>query len=70
MSIESTICWSTVAFLLLPWIGFLLDPWFGLVIGIEPYVGSRIFAPEEAASLSATFRGPFREMVASHGRYA
>jgi protein-S-isoprenylcysteine O-methyltransferase Ste14 len=63
MSIESTICWSTLALLLLPWIGLLLAPWLGLVIGIAPYVGSRIFAPEEAASLSRTFGAAWREYV-------
>jgi protein-S-isoprenylcysteine O-methyltransferase Ste14 len=49
--------YTSVALLVLPWIGFLLDTWVGAVIGIGLYVGSRIFAPEEEASLAAAF-GP------------
>jgi protein-S-isoprenylcysteine O-methyltransferase Ste14 len=49
--------YTSVALLVLPWIGFLLDTWVGAVIGIGLYVGSRIYAPAEEASLAATF-GP------------
>jgi protein-S-isoprenylcysteine O-methyltransferase Ste14 len=49
--------YTRVALLVLPWIGFLLDTWVGAVIGIGLYVGSRIYAPAEEASLAATF-GP------------
>ena len=53
--------YTAVALLVLPWIGFLLDTWLGLVIGVVLYVGSRIFAPEEEASLSRTFGEAWRE---------
>ena len=47
--------YTSVALLVLPWIGFLLDTWLGAAIGIALYVGSRIFAPAEEAALSRTF---------------
>ena len=47
--------YTTVALLVLPWIGFLLDSWLGVVIGVVLYVASRIFAPAEEAALSRTF---------------
>lgn len=53
--------YTAVALLVLPWIGFLLDSWLGLVIGVVLYLGSRIFAPEEEASLSRTFGEAWRE---------
>jgi protein-S-isoprenylcysteine O-methyltransferase Ste14 len=37
--------YTTVALLVLPWVGFLLDSWVGVVIGIALYVASRMFAP-------------------------
>ena len=49
--------YTSVAFLVLPWIGFLLNTWLGVVIGIILYSGSRIFSPEEEELLSKTF-GP------------
>lgn len=47
--------YTAVALLVLPWIGFLLNTWLGALIGVALYVGSRIFAPAEEASLSKTF---------------
>lgn len=47
--------YTSVALLVLPWIGFLLNTWLGAVIGIILYIGSRIFAPAEEAELSKTF---------------
>ena len=47
--------YTSVALLVLPWIGFLLNTWLGAAIGIALYVGSRIFAPVEEAALSRTF---------------
>jgi protein-S-isoprenylcysteine O-methyltransferase Ste14 len=47
--------YTSVALLVLPSIGFLLDTWLGTVIGVALYVGSRIFAPEEEATLSRSF---------------
>lgn len=47
--------YTAVAILVLPWVGFLLDTWLGLAIGIILYIGSRVFAPAEEASLSRSF---------------
>jgi protein-S-isoprenylcysteine O-methyltransferase Ste14 len=46
---------TSVALLVLPWLGFLLNTWLGALIGIVLYIGSRISAPAEEASLSETF---------------
>lgn len=47
--------YTAVALLVLPWVGFLLDTWLGVLMGAVLYVGSRMFSPEEEATLSATF---------------
>jgi protein-S-isoprenylcysteine O-methyltransferase Ste14 len=47
--------YTSVALLVLPWIGFLLNTWLGALIGVVLYIGSRIFAPTEEAELSKTF---------------
>jgi protein-S-isoprenylcysteine O-methyltransferase Ste14 len=47
--------YTSVALLVLPWVGFLLDTWLGALIGIALYVASRIYAPEEEAALATTF---------------
>lgn len=47
--------YTGVALLVLPWIGFLLNTWLGAMLGIVLYVGTRLFAPEEEAVLSASF---------------
>jgi protein-S-isoprenylcysteine O-methyltransferase Ste14 len=49
--------YTSVALLVLPWIGFLLNTWLGALIGVVLYIGSRIFARTEEAELSKTF-GP------------
>jgi protein-S-isoprenylcysteine O-methyltransferase Ste14 len=49
--------YTSVALVVIPWVGFLLDTWLGAVLGIVLYVASRRFAPEEEAELSRTF-GP------------
>ena len=49
--------YTSVALLVLPWLGFLLDTWLGALIGIALYAGSRLFAPAEEADLSGQF-GP------------
>jgi len=49
--------YTSVALLVLPWIGFLLNTWLGGLLGIILYIGSRLFAPEEEELLSKTF-GP------------
>jgi protein-S-isoprenylcysteine O-methyltransferase Ste14 len=49
--------YTSVALLVLPWLGFLLDTWIGTLIGIALYVASRLFAPAEEADLADQF-GP------------
>ena len=49
--------YTSVALLVLPWLGFLLDTWLGAVLGIALYVASRLFAPAEEADLAHSF-GP------------
>jgi protein-S-isoprenylcysteine O-methyltransferase Ste14 len=53
--------YTAVALLVLPWVGFLLNTWLGALIGIVLYIGSRIFAPREEASLSKTFGAKWDE---------
>jgi protein-S-isoprenylcysteine O-methyltransferase Ste14 len=47
--------YTSVALLVLPWIGFLLNSWLGVVLGVILYIASRLFAPEEEKALSQTF---------------
>ena len=47
--------YTSVAFLVLPWLGFMFNTWLGLVIGIVLYVASRLFSPEEEKTLSKDF---------------
>lgn len=47
--------YTSVALLVLPWVGFLLDTWLGVAIGVVLYVASRRYAPAEEAALSETF---------------
>jgi protein-S-isoprenylcysteine O-methyltransferase Ste14 len=53
--------YTSVALLVLPWMGFLFNTWLGAVIGILLYIGSRIFAPSEEAALSKTFGATWDE---------
>ena len=47
--------YTAVGLSVLPWVGFLADTWLGAVLGVVLYIGSRIYAPAEEASLSRTF---------------
>lgn len=47
--------YTSVALLVLPWIGFLFNTWLGALVGTVVYVGSRLYAPAEETALSATF---------------
>lgn len=47
--------YTSVALLVLPWVGFLLNSWLGLLVGLVLYIASRLFAPEEEKDLSKTF---------------
>ena len=47
--------YTSLALLVLPWVGFLLDSWLGLVLGIVLYVAARVMAQAEEADLSERF---------------
>lgn len=47
--------YTSVALLVLPWLGFLLGSWLGVVVGIALYGASRLFAPAEEADLANRF---------------
>ena len=47
--------YTSVALLVLPWLGFLLDTWLGALVGIALYVASRLFAPLEEMELAHSF---------------
>jgi protein-S-isoprenylcysteine O-methyltransferase Ste14 len=47
--------YTSVALLVLPWLGFLLNTWLGALLGIVLYAADRVFAPEEEAALAETF---------------
>jgi protein-S-isoprenylcysteine O-methyltransferase Ste14 len=47
--------YTSVALLVLPWIGFLCDSWLGATVGIVLYLASRRYAPAEEARLAETF---------------
>jgi protein-S-isoprenylcysteine O-methyltransferase Ste14 len=47
--------YTSVALLVLPWLGFLFDTWLGALVGIALYAGTRRYAPEEEAVLAEAF---------------
>jgi len=47
--------YTSVALLVLPWLGFLLNTWLGALIGAILYIASRIFAPAEEEALLKAF---------------
>jgi protein-S-isoprenylcysteine O-methyltransferase Ste14 len=49
--------YTSVALLVLPWIGFLLNTWLGTLLGVVLYSASRRFSPAEETQLSNAF-GP------------
>jgi protein-S-isoprenylcysteine O-methyltransferase Ste14 len=53
--------YTSVALLVLPWVGFIVNTWLGAAIGLILYIGSRIFAPAEEAALSKTFGASWDE---------
>jgi protein-S-isoprenylcysteine O-methyltransferase Ste14 len=53
--------YTSVALLVLPWVGFLLNSWLGVVIGIVLYIASRLFSPEEEKTLSQAFGSTWDE---------
>jgi protein-S-isoprenylcysteine O-methyltransferase Ste14 len=57
--------YTAVALLVLPWLGLILNTWLGVVVGVVLYIGSRIFAPTEEATLSKTFGAAWTEYTRS-----
>ncbi len=57
--------YTAVALLVLPWLGIVLNTWLGAVVGVVLYIGSRIFAPVEEATLSNTFGAAWAEYTRS-----
>lgn len=53
--------YTSVALLVLPWIGFLLNSWLGVLLGLILYIASRTFSPDEEKTLSDAF-GPAWEV--------
>jgi protein-S-isoprenylcysteine O-methyltransferase Ste14 len=49
--------YTSVAVLVLPWLGILLDTWLGLAIGIALYGAARLFEGREESELAVRF-GP------------
>ncbi len=53
--------YTSVALLVLPWVGFLLNSWLGLLLGAILYIASRLFAPQEEKDLSRLFGRAWNE---------
>jgi len=53
--------YTSVALLVLPWVGFLLDTWLGVMLGAALYVGARMFATDEDDALARTFGQAWRD---------
>ena len=47
--------YTSVALLVLPWVGFLLDTWLGALVGAAMYLAARLFAPAEERELAGRF---------------
>jgi protein-S-isoprenylcysteine O-methyltransferase Ste14 len=47
--------YTSVALLVLPWVGFLLNTWLGVVVGLVLYFAARRYAPEEERLLAKEF---------------
>jgi protein-S-isoprenylcysteine O-methyltransferase Ste14 len=53
--------YTSVALLVLPWLGFLLNTWLGAALGIVLYASSRIYSPAEETALAVAFGGRWEE---------
>jgi protein-S-isoprenylcysteine O-methyltransferase Ste14 len=53
--------YTSVALLVLPWLGLLLDTWLGAAIGLILYAASRRYAPEEEADLACIFTSTWEQ---------
>ena len=53
--------YTSVALLVLPWLGFLLNSWLGAVLGIALYVAARRYETDEETELANTFDGAWED---------
>ena len=47
--------YTSVALLVIPWVGLLCNTWLGILIGTVVYIGSRIYSQEEERILAKIF---------------
>ena len=57
--------YTSVALLVLPWVGFLLNSWLGLLIGAALYIAERLYAPAEERALAEQFGAEWDEYGAT-----
>ena len=57
--------YTSVALLVLPWLGFLLDSWLGAVLGIALYVAARRYEIDEETELANKFDGAWEDYRAA-----
>lgn len=53
--------YTSVALLVLPWIGLLFNTWLGVLVGVVLYVASRMYSPAEEKALSKSFGAAWDE---------
>ena len=53
--------YTSVALLVLPWLGFLLNSWLGAALGIALYVAARRYETDEETELANTFDGAWED---------
>lgn len=53
--------YTSVALLVLPWVGVWLDTWLGALLGLSLYIASRIFSPAEEQQLAHRFGTVWQE---------
>lgn len=53
--------YTSVALLVLPWLGFLLNSWLGALVGLVLYFASRKFSPAEESALTESFGAEWEE---------
>jgi protein-S-isoprenylcysteine O-methyltransferase Ste14 len=53
--------YTSVALLVLPWIGFLFNSWLGVLVGLVLYLASRIYSPAEEVALAKSFGSDWEE---------
>jgi protein-S-isoprenylcysteine O-methyltransferase Ste14 len=57
--------YTSVALLVLPWLGFALETWLGLALGVVLYLVSRRFARDEETALLRSFGQAWRDYAST-----